>query len=183
MPRICPSTLWSERSIYQIPKHSGHREGKKRLQGEIGIPERCWCDRWHPYTDKSSTDKPRRLFQPEALLQLRRLTDRRCIRRVFVFVDSTYPLKSWLMRPLQDNGALTPAQRHFNRELSQACIVVEHGFDQTKARWRYMNKRLDEDTRIPATITACCVLHNICIALNDEFNERAGVGFTEGTTS
>ena len=94
MPRIC--ILWSERSIYQIPKHSGHREAKNsRLQGEIGIPEGCWRDRWHPYADKSSTDKPRRLFQPEALLQLRCSRDRRCIGRVFVFVDRLPRQYAW----------------------------------------------------------------------------------------
>ena len=59
--------------------------------------------------------------------------------------DSAYPLKSWLMHPFQDDGALTAAHRHFNKELSKARIVVEHGFGQTKARWSCMDKRIDED--------------------------------------
>ena len=91
--------------------------------------------------------------------------------RPLILGDSAYPLKSWLMRPFQDNGALTPAQRHFNKELSQGRIVVEHGFGQTKGRWRCLDKRIDEDTgRIPHTIIACCVLHNICILLQDDFD-------------
>ena len=91
--------------------------------------------------------------------------------RPLILGDSAYPLKSWLMRPFQDNGALTPGQRHFNKELSQARIVVEQGFGQTKGRWRCLDKRMDEDSwRIPQKIIACCVLHNICILLQDDFD-------------
>ena len=64
--------------------------------------------------------------------------------------DLAYPLKSWLMRPFQDNGALTAARHYFNKELSKGRIVAEHGFGQTKARWRWLDKRIDEGTmKIP----------------------------------
>lgn len=33
-----------------------------------------------------------------------------------ILANSVYPLKSWLMRPFQDNRALTAARRHFNKE-------------------------------------------------------------------
>ena len=88
--------------------------------------------------------------------------------RPLILGDSTYPIKPWLMRPFQDNGALTPDKRNFNKELSQSRIVAEHGFGQTKGRWRSLDKRIDEKTRrIPDTITACCVLNNTCILLRD----------------
>ena len=75
------------------------------------------------------------------------------------------------MRPFQDHGALTAARRHFNKELRKARIVVEHGLGQSKARWRCLDKRIDEDTmKIPHTITACCILHNIYILMNDDFD-------------
>lgn len=91
--------------------------------------------------------------------------------RPLILGNSAYPLKSWLMRPFQDNGALTATHRHFNMELSKVRIVVEHGFGQTKARWRCLDKRIDEDTmKIPHTVTACCVLQNICILMNDDFD-------------
>ena len=77
--------------------------------------------------------------------------------RPLILGDSAYPLKSWLMRSFQDNGALTAARRHV--------------FGQTKARWRCLHKRIDGDTiTIPYTVTACCVLHNICIFMNDDFD-------------
>ena len=44
--------------------------------------------------------------------------------RPLILGDSTYPSKSWLIRPFQDNGALTTTRRYFNKELSKARIVV-----------------------------------------------------------
>ena len=96
--------------------------------------------------------------------------------RPLILVNSADPLKPWLMCPFQDNRALTAAQRHLNKELSQARIVVEHGFGQTKGRWRCLDKRIDEDTgRIPRTIIACCVLHNICSLLHDDFDAACAI--------
>ncbi|XP_015780802.1 PREDICTED: putative nuclease HARBI1 [Acropora digitifera] len=72
--------------------------------------------------------------------------------------DSAYPLKTWLLRPVKDNGTLTREQKKFNKQLSKARIVSEHAIGKTKGRWRVLDKRLDEDSdRIPDT----CVLHNI----------------------
>ena len=45
----------------------------------------------------------------------------------------------------------------------------------TKRRWRVLLKRLDEDSdRIPGTIIACCVLHNICLLRGDELDIHDG---------
>ena len=92
-----------------------------------------------------------------------------------IWRDSVYSFKSWLMCPFQDIGPLTPAQWNFNKELSQAWIVVEHGFGQTKGRWRCLDKRMDDNTeRIQNTIIACCVLNNMCILLQDDFDAPQG---------
>lgn len=61
------------------------------------------------------------------------------------FSYSAYPLKSWLMRPFQGNRALTAARRNFNKDVSKVRIVVEHGFGQTKAGWRCLDKRIDDE--------------------------------------
>ena len=85
--------------------------------------------------------------------------------------DSAYPLKTWLLLVIKDNGALNQDQKKFNKELAKAQIVSENAFGLLKGKWRALRlKRLDEDhRRIPNTIIACCVLHNICIIRGDEF--------------
>lgn len=90
--------------------------------------------------------------------------------RPLIVADSAYPLKPWLLCPFKDNGALNREQKKFNEELSKARIVSEHAYGLTKGRWRVLQKRLDEDSdRIPDTIVACCILHNICIIRGDRY--------------
>ena len=91
--------------------------------------------------------------------------------RPLIVGDTAYPNKTWLIQPFKDNGGLTHDQRNFNREVSKARIVSEHAFGMTKGRWRVLLKRLDEDSdRLPDTIIACCVLHNICVLRGDELD-------------
>ena len=48
--------------------------------------------------------------------------------------------------------------------------MAEHAYGSAKGRWRVLQKRLDEDSdRIPDTIVACCILHNICIIRGDNY--------------
>jgi len=92
--------------------------------------------------------------------------------RPLIVGDSAYPLKTWLLRPLKDNGTLNQFQRNYNKELSKARVGSEHAFDSTKNKWRVLQKRLDEESeRIPDTIFACCVLHNICVLQGDDSDE------------
>ena len=73
--------------------------------------------------------------------------------RPLVVGDSVYPLKTWLLPVIKDNGALSRDQKKFNKELSKARIVSEHAFGLLKGRWRALLKRLDEDHwRTPNTI-------------------------------
>ena len=72
------------------------------------------------------------------------------------------------MKPFKQTATLTESQLRFNRALSQARVVVERAFGILKGRWRCLYKPLEEKTsRVPTTIMACCVLHNICIDVGD----------------
>ena len=82
---------------------------------------------------------------------------------LLVVGDSAYPLKTWLLPVIKDNGALKRDQNKFNKELSKQ-IVSEHAFGLLKGTWRALLKCLDAGHwRTPNTIIACCVLHSICI--------------------
>ena len=91
--------------------------------------------------------------------------------QLLIVGDSAYPLKTWLLRPVKDNGTLTREQKKFNKQLSKARIVSKHAIGKTKGRWQVLDKRLDEDSdRIPATIIAACVLHNICTLRGEDYD-------------
>ena len=92
--------------------------------------------------------------------------------RPLVVGDSAYPLKTWRLPVIKDKSALNQDQKKFNKALAKAQIVSEHTFGLLKGRWRALLKRLDEDNwRIPNTIIACCVLHNICIIKGTNLRE------------
>ena len=84
---------------------------------------------------------------------------------LYIVGDSAYPLLTWLMKPFPHNNNLSREQRRYNYHyrIGRARIVVENCFGQLKAGWCHLLKRLDADIdHIPNTITACCVLHNVC---------------------
>jgi DDE superfamily endonuclease len=83
--------------------------------------------------------------------------------------DAAYPLKKWIMVPYRDNGHLTRAQKQYNTKLSATRVVIERAFALLKGRFRRL-KMLDMNRTdlIPQCITACCVLHNLCLNLGDD---------------
>ena len=77
-------------------------------------------------------------------------------------------LSVWLMKLFKQTPTLTESQLHFNQALSQAWVVIEQAFGILKGCWKCLYKPLEEKTsRVPTTIMACCVLHNICIDVGD----------------
>ena len=96
--------------------------------------------------------------------------------------DSAYPLLSWLIGPYPQSATLTRDQARFNKAMNKSRVVVERAFGKLKCRWRCLLKVLEEGTgKVPLTILACCILHNICLlrgdALeNDESDDDDGDG-------
>ena len=86
--------------------------------------------------------------------------------------DSAYPLQDWLMKPYVDRGNLSREETHYNNLLS-VTRVVENAFGRLKGRFNSLGKRLDLNANNCATVTAaCCVLHNFCEIMNEEFDEE-----------
>ena len=85
--------------------------------------------------------------------------------------DSAYPLTESLVKPFSDS-TMDPAENKFNRELSRARVGIECAFGVLKSRFRIlMTGCEDQLTTVNQTISACCVLHNICVQ-NDDIGEN-----------
>ena len=92
--------------------------------------------------------------------------------RPLILGDPAYPLRPWLMTPFPAGGVLTAAQQRFNYRLSKARVIIERAFGKLKSRWRCLLKQLEESTdRVPQTIITCCILHNICIHMDDQLDD------------
>lgn len=83
--------------------------------------------------------------------------------------NSSFDLSPWLMKPYTQTPATTPSQSNFNSALSSAQEKVVQAFGMLRGRWRCLLETLKEDTlRVPTTVIACCVLHNLCIDIEDD---------------
>ncbi len=91
--------------------------------------------------------------------------------------DSAYPLLPWLMVPYKDYGNLSHTQKRFNARHSGSRQVVENAFGLLKGRWRQLRCLDMQIEFIPGFVSACCVVHNICLKNHDsndgffDFNE------------
>lgn len=85
--------------------------------------------------------------------------------------DAAYTLQRHVMVPYRDNGHLTVEQDYFNYILSSSRMIVERAIGLLKLRWRYLLDKLPMTRTgiIPYYILCCCVLHNICLKLDDDF--------------
>ncbi len=86
--------------------------------------------------------------------------------------DSAYPLSQKLMKPYRVNGHLTARQRRFHKKLNAAHVAVEHAFGILKSKFMSLKcKHMKKVPNISETVTACCILHNICLVSGDQLDE------------
>ena len=87
--------------------------------------------------------------------------------------NSAYPLQDWLMKPYVDRGNLSAEELQFNNRLSTTGVVVENEYGRLKGRFPALAKRVDLNLHNCCTvIAACCVLHNFCELMKEEFEEQ-----------
>ncbi|XP_067204184.1 putative nuclease HARBI1 isoform X1 [Linepithema humile] len=86
-----------------------------------------------------------------------------------LLADSAYPLSYNMLTPYRDNGHLNAIQRNYNTKLSKTRVIIERAFGILKGRFRKLKYVYMYNTEmIPLVILACCILHNICIDIEDE---------------
>lgn len=90
---------------------------------------------------------------------------------MFILGDSAYPVKPWIVPPFKDNGGLTDAHRRFNKVHSSTRVVVENSIGLLKNRFRRILNFTEQlhINLIVNIIYATCVLHNMCIMQDDNF--------------
>lgn len=87
--------------------------------------------------------------------------------------DGGYPLLPWLMVPHRQHGALSVADRMFNRKLSRGRSVVENAFGIMKLTFRELEGKTDLDVAIVPDVVMCCaILHNVLLNQSEEAIER-----------
>uniref|UniRef100_A0A8C0QIQ0 DDE Tnp4 domain-containing protein n=1 Tax=Chelonoidis abingdonii TaxID=106734 RepID=A0A8C0QIQ0_CHEAB len=90
---------------------------------------------------------------------------------IVILGDPAYPLMPWLMKPY--TGKLDRSKDRFNYRLSRCRMTVECAFGRLKGRWRSLYGKLHVlESSIPAIITACCILHNICEGKGETFSDE-----------
>lgn len=85
--------------------------------------------------------------------------------------DAAYPTREWLIVPYKDYGNLSEKQKMFNKKFCAARVKIENTFGLLKGRFRQLIEiDMHSVDKISKFIISCCVLHNLCIDNNDDFN-------------
>ncbi|KAM7312642.1 putative nuclease HARBI1 isoform X1 [Ixodes scapularis] len=85
----------------------------------------------------------------------------------FLLGDSGYALEPWLITPVPGVHTTSTASGRFNKAHSSMRSVVERCIGLLKSRFRCLQRHRAlyyHPTTATAIITACAVLHNICLA-------------------
>ncbi|KAJ8951482.1 hypothetical protein NQ318_000176 [Aromia moschata] len=87
----------------------------------------------------------------------------------YIIGDKTYPCLLQLITPYEAIGNLSAEERQFNNLLSLKGNGIANAFNLLQERFRCLKGILDlkNTTWARKYIIACCVLHNICIMLDD----------------
>ena len=101
------------------------------------------------------------------------MTVRRKRQAVHKLVEGLVPVEaSSSLKPFPMGTNLTCTQSLYNYHLSRSCIVAENAFGRLKVKWwRICGINDMHIDHVPCVVTACCILHIICEACNECFNE------------
>jgi len=103
-----------------------------------------------------------------ALSDLSKTLPIKCDKKFNLIGDGAYSLREWLLIPYKDYGRLTDTQRYFKKRFCATRVLIENSFGLLKSRFRQL-LQLDIHSvdKITKFIVSSCVLHNLCIEMND----------------
>lgn len=82
----------------------------------------------------------------------------------WILGDSGYPLKKWLMTPIEN--PTSEAEKAYNKAHRKTRCIVERAFGVLKSRWRILDHTggalCYRPDRVCKIVVTCCMLHNIC---------------------
>lgn len=85
----------------------------------------------------------------------------------FILGDANYPPLRWLLSPFR-NPVLSKDQIAFNEQLAATRSIIGDSFSVLKQRFKRLTNVSNTNNKMTVDYAvACCVLHNICIDLND----------------
>jgi len=125
----------------------------------------------HCYAGPAGSVHDARVFRNSPVARYLTLPNEYFPNNTHLIGDAAYPLSTYVMVPFKDNGHLTPRQKNFNDRLSSTRMAIERAFGLLKGRFRILLDclPLTDLSKIPEFVIACCVLHNMCMSLNDFF--------------
>ncbi|CAI6372569.1 unnamed protein product [Macrosiphum euphorbiae] len=82
-----------------------------------------------------------------------------CGTKYHIIGDGAYSIREWLLVPYKNYGNFTESQIIFNKTFCATRVLIENTFD-----------------KITKFIISCCVLHNMCINMNDEIELDNEIG-------
>lgn len=100
-----------------------------------------------------------------------------CGTKYHIIGDGAYSIREWLLVPYKNYGNFTESQIIFNKTFCATRVLIENTFGLLKSRFRQL-LQLDIHyvDKITKFIISCCVLHNMCINMNDEIELDNEIG-------
>lgn len=90
-----------------------------------------------------------------------------------ILADNAYPLKNWLISPVNKYGNLSPQTIRFNEKLPSARQTIEKAFGIMRSRFRILRDMPVRNTEVICKlILTTCKPHNMCIMHSDRVDEQ-----------